>query len=367
MLAPALFLVLGHAAAHVWRSNEIAIQLANRGLGYAGLIALFPVAVAIVALAQRFPGGGRVGDLRVVAALAFAATIVLALPGRHHSGVDDARQLPAAVPAMTEAAAVLNRLVPPSARFATERNFPDEIAATGVSHPDFWLPRMSKRNTLNVFNLESSSVHDVVFGGDSLGHLPPVASADELARIGVTHVVTVTPDTAFRLAESGRFTLLWQSPPLAVLAVAPIAGHPAPASQLATEDPASARLERGSAEHLTIVTDAPAATAASAAVAWSPKWHLRIDGRSVPLHRDQHNLLAFTVPAGHHLLDLGYHADGWDRLGLLISLVVGGGLAGTAAARWRRRRRPHDDDAAYRSRRSPFSSSRMSRSLSRTA
>src|SRR5439155_8698853 len=96
LLALILFLVLSHAAAHLW-SNEIAVQLGNRGLGYAGLIALFPVAVAIAALAQRFRGAEVAG---MVAALVFAVTIVVALPGPHHSGIGDAHQLPAAVPAM---------------------------------------------------------------------------------------------------------------------------------------------------------------------------------------------------------------------------------------------------------------------------
>ena len=69
-------------------------------------------------------------------------------------------------------------------------------------------------------------------------------------------MVTVKPETANRLAQSGRYTMLWQSPPLAVLAVAPLPDRPSPRSLLATSGPASARLERASAEHVRIATDA---------------------------------------------------------------------------------------------------------------
>src|SRR5256714_2557258 len=49
---PLVFLVLAHWAASRWPHNEIAMQLANRGLGYAGLLAILPLSAAIAAAAR---------------------------------------------------------------------------------------------------------------------------------------------------------------------------------------------------------------------------------------------------------------------------------------------------------------------------
>jgi uncharacterized membrane protein len=49
---PLVFLVLAHWAASRWPDNEIAIQLANRGLGYAGLLAILPLSAALAAGAR---------------------------------------------------------------------------------------------------------------------------------------------------------------------------------------------------------------------------------------------------------------------------------------------------------------------------
>ncbi|MDQ1398044.1 MAG: hypothetical protein QOG64_3303 [Acidimicrobiaceae bacterium] len=386
LLAPALFLVIAHNAIHVWPKNEIAIQLANRGLGYAGLIGLFPVAGAIAAAAGaavRLARPARLPHLRphvasaltLGLALPLSALVVLVLPGSSRSGAQQAGQLGPPVPQMKEAAAELTRVVPAGARFATERNFPQEIEDTGVSHPDFWLARASHRDTLNVFNLESSSVPGVVFTPDAIGQQSPDRTADALQQLGVTHVVTVRPATAATLAGSGRFTTVWQSPPLAVLALDPLPGQPPPASLLSTlrGDAAAAPTGAGPGpdsgtdhgsgpgtdpEHLRLTVDSTVATTASMAVAWSPKWQLRIDGRRRPLHANADGLLTLALPAGHHLLALDYRADPWDRLGIALSALTILGLLG-----WLGRRVRH-----YRLRRSSsVSSSRMSSNRSLTA
>jgi hypothetical protein len=418
LLTPAAFLVIGHNAIHLWPKNEIAIQLANRGLGYAGLVGLFPVAIAVavgVAALVRFvgvgsgvdPGAGpgadpgmgpgadpgmgpgrasvgpgrasvgpgragvvpgRTGVVAPAAALAVAVFVVVVLPGPSRSGASQAAQLGRPVPQMAEAAAELAQAVPTAARFATERNFPQEIDDTGVSHPDFWLARASRRNTLNVFNLESSSVHGVVFTPDAIGRQSPDGTADALQRLGVTHVVTVRPATAAALVDSGRFTAVWESPPLAVLALVPTAGRPPPASLLSTPGTSGrAALTRSDPEHLRLTTDTAAATTASMAVAWSPQWHLSVDGRSHRLTANADGLLAFVLPAGHHAVALDYRSDGWDHLGLALTAATALGGLGWVGRRMRRRR-PLPTRRPYRLRRSSsVSSSRMSSSRSFTA
>ncbi len=49
---PLVFLVLAHWAASRWPDNEFAMQLANRGLGYAGLLAILPLSAGIAAGAR---------------------------------------------------------------------------------------------------------------------------------------------------------------------------------------------------------------------------------------------------------------------------------------------------------------------------
>ena len=64
------------------------------------------------------------------------------------------QQTPA--PMLRELAVQLAAHVPDGARFVTQRDFPNERRITGVSHP-FWLPWASGRDTLNLFNIESST------------------------------------------------------------------------------------------------------------------------------------------------------------------------------------------------------------------
>src|SRR5205823_426639 len=128
-------------------------------------------------------------------------------------------------------------------RFATERAFPDEIKETHVSHPDFWLAHASGRDTLNVYNVESSSVHQAAFAPEAVGTEAPVIAADDLRHLGVTHLVTMRQATAERLVQSGEFAPVWSNGPLAIVAVAPRPGYPPVSSLLTTDVPASAALQ----------------------------------------------------------------------------------------------------------------------------
>jgi uncharacterized membrane protein YfhO len=58
------------------------------------------------------------------------------------------------------------------------------------------------------------------------------------------------------------------------------------------------------------------------AVAWSPKWHGRVDGRPVELGRTADGLIEVRLPAGRSTLELVYGPDGWDRLGVAISALT---------------------------------------------
>jgi hypothetical protein len=241
---------------------------------------------------------------------------------------------------MTAAASELARLVPDGARFATERDYPAEIKRTGVVHPETLLARASGRNSLNGFNLESSSTPRAGGLMNDLDGLSATRLAIRLNRYGVTHVVATSDGFVRRLTRSTRFQPVWTSPPLTILALQAVPGSPAPASLVSTAGPASARLISASAEQFGLEIEAPERTGVTLALAWSPKWQGRLNGAPVRLGQSRDGLVDLTVPAGRNALRLDYRNDAWDRLGAACTLatVAVGGLATARSSR--RRRRP---------------------------
>jgi hypothetical protein len=310
LLAPFVCLLVAYAAFRRWPESLVTAQLPIRSLGYLVMLALLPLAT-LLAWVGRI--AGRWGPLGAVAAA--GALVVLTVSHRDLVGESE----PAAQ--LREAAGQLAERVPDGARFATQRDFPAEIAATGVSHPDFWLPWLSGRNTLNIFNAESSFPVSPVFEPERIGTKAAEDSADALSRLGVTHVVLVNEAEASDLLASSRFELVWRLPPLAILEVKAPVGQPHPASLLSTGEPADARLIEAQAEHVVIELSTEEDTSTSVAVAYSPKWQARLDGSEVTLGHTEDGLLALDVPAGDHVLELDFKADGWDVLGVALTLI----------------------------------------------
>ena len=312
VVVPLAYLPLSAAALHLLGPGDVTLQLPNRGLGYVGLMAVFAVAAPVAALAGRF---GRAGQ---AAALALAALAVVAFaPGRDAPG-----QLPEPQPQMRAAAGALRELVPPGARFATQRDFPGEISRTGVIHPETWLARMSGRNSLNGYNLEAVSTPDAALEPETVEVDDPTTSADRLARFGVSHLVATDDPVADRLVRSRRFSPVWHVSPITILAVEPRDGAPPPASLIDSPVPLSAfvvdtRPERFGVE---VVSDQPAPV--TVALAWSPKWHGRLDGRPIALGRTNDGLIRTSLPAGDHRLRLTYRSDLWDGLGLALTALT---------------------------------------------
>jgi hypothetical protein len=316
-LMPIALLVVGHGLPQWW-PGEISLLLANRGLGYAGLIAVIPLAVFLSKITRK--------DVLGNVALSVLVVILVVIPGRPDQ---DAKQMPEVVPAMEQAADELGRLVPAGARFAVERDFPGEIGRTGVTQPNLWLAYWSGKNELNVFNGESSASAGVGYVPDDIGQEPPGPLADELSALGVTHVVTVSEETPATLSDSGRYSQVWASGPLAIFDVEPPTGQPDAASLTSVESgSATAELVSSDPERLRIAIDASEATTATVAVAWSPGWHVSVDGEDQEILRtEEHNLIAVEVPAGSSDIALDYRSGAWDNLGLLLSILT---LAGCA-------------------------------------
>jgi len=229
----------------------------------------------------------------------------------------------------------LSTVVPQGSRFATQRDFPRELSTTGVSHPDFWLAWASGRNTLNIFNVESSTTPGPDYEPDRMTGQSPDEAADELLRLGVSHVALTYDQAASAMLSSPRFRLLWRQESMAVLAVQPRPGLPAPGSLLSTGGPAEVLMFHVRPERVEAAVHSDRPVLATAAVAWSPKWHATVDGRAVPLGRSREGLLTLPLPAGSSDVVLQFRSDGWDRAGIACTLLTLAALVGWAARRRR--------------------------------
>jgi hypothetical protein len=344
LTAPVLYLVIAHWSASQWTGNEITAQLANRGQGYVAIIALLPVAmlVADVATFLVTQVAGRAEGGWVATATAVVVAVVAVLSPL---GPDDgiARQTAEPVPALRHAAEELARVVPAGARFATVRDYPSEIGRTGMIEPPFWLSQVSGRDSINGFNLEATSTAVALGAVDAVSKGPPAAAADQLARLGVSHVVTTSNDQLVRLVDSGRFTPVWQDPPMAVLAVIGLPGQPDPSNLLSANVPLTGALTDASPEHLRFDAEPSQPTVVTVAVAWSPKWHAKVSGRDAPIIRTPDGLMQLALPAGASTIELRYQRDVWDTLGFGLSVASVGGVIAWVR---RRRRRSHQLIAA---------------------
>lgn len=315
VMAPLAYLFLAHEVQRRYPFNEIALQLPNRGLGYAGLLSVLPLAVVLDRLGRALARWlGRAGYL-LVAGAALAIAVWPMAPLRNAASDSVAR------PAMAEAARELRRLVPEHARFATERQHL-EVQTTNVVGPPFWLALRSGRNVVNAFAPETTTAPEPMFVGDSMTTDPPEKAADRLARAGVTHIVTTSETGAAHFRGSARFVEVWKSGLLTILSVRPSPDRPEPASQVSTDGPTRAEVLDHGNEHLRVRTDGPGPVTATLAVAWSPKWHARLDGRPVRLERAPDGLLVVRLPAGRHELGLDFRRDVWDRLGAVATAAT---------------------------------------------
>lgn len=310
---PVAFLVVAHASMHLWPAHVLPTQLTTRGLGYLGVLAMLPLATLISWI------GGRVGRLGGLAALGLALAIVIVPLGPWREA---GRQINEPVPALREAAHQLAARVPDGARFATERELSDEAATTGLGQPHMWLAWASGRPTLNSYNPESSASPGAGYEADNIFSRPPEATASALARLGVSHLVTLSDEAADRLTASSRFQQVWRSSPVAIFVVSPDPGQPDPGALVTSETPVRAEMVEAEPEHMSIRIHAPQPAQVTVAVGWSPKWHASVNGAEVVLDKTADGLLQFDLPSGTSQVDLRFRPDVWNYVGLVITLVT---------------------------------------------
>ncbi len=332
LVGPFAYLWLADAFLRWNPQNVVSIQLANRGLGYAGVLAVLPLAALLGHLAGR--------PKLLVRCLAVGLVGVALYTAARPERVDARSQTPSQT--LRHLAEQLRINVPPSARFAMQRDYPVERAVSGVSHAAFWLAWASDRHIANIYNIESSIVAGgTAYEADSMAKQPPDQAADRLARLGVTHVAIINQASAKPLLSSPRFRLLWHEEPMALLAVVPPAGQPDPASlvtAVSPTGPVAALVARWDPQRQVILVDTRQPVEVTVAIGWSPKWHARLNEHLVPVRRSADGLLAVSLPAGFSILELRFEPDGWDAVGRLISMLAILGLLGWGRS-WRRRRR----------------------------
>lgn len=338
LTVPALYLAIAHVTLKYPGPGDISLQLANRGLAYAGIIALVPVA-ALVALAAR-----RIGEwaeepalVEVLSLIAIVITVGVTVA---HSKEGLAGELTPATPAFRDAAVELRTLVPDGARFSLTRDYPAEIERVGVIEPARWLAWASGVDTLNAFNPESSNAGAVAYTADGPGDGQAIDDwVRKLRRLGVSEVVVDKPAVDDQMKHSTLVHAVWTEGPVTIYQVLDDSGGRPPILL----DPGSAhptvRFVRRGPERLTWDIEADQAFPATMAVAWSPKWHAKIDGHSTRIVKTAEGLMQVGVPAGHHTVRFSYGSDFADRLGMLLTLVTLAWLI-SIPVRGRRRTRP---------------------------
>ncbi|GIU87999.1 MAG: hypothetical protein KatS3mg009_2514 [Acidimicrobiia bacterium] len=329
---PLLVLVAAHVAIEYPGPGDLTIQLANRALGYVGVLALVPVAAVagdLLGTAGRRLAGRGAGTALALAAVACAVAFVA------RNGHEElAGELGPPAPEMREAAERVASLVPEGARFAVTRDYPAEIARTGVIEPARWLAWASGRDVLNGFNPEASVAGSAAFAADGPRE---GETADEwlreLRRLGVSHVVVTRPDVREALRSASLASPVWARGELSIHEVTADDGGPAPPGAQ-TDVPAEVTFAGDAPERPAWTVDAAAPATLTLALQWSPKWHASVDGAPAAIARTPDALMAVRVPAGEHTVRLAYRPDAVDRAGAAVTAAT---LLALGAV-WQRRR-----------------------------
>jgi hypothetical protein len=311
--------------------GDVTSQMPWRAVTSIGVIALIPAGIMIASVTDWFGDLLQLLDRRVgkVASLGrhralVAEVIGVAICVGLVFGIDQRASLSGdltePIPEMRQTALLLHTLVPATGRFAVEEDFPAEIARLGVIAPARWLAWASGRDELNLFNPELNRVAAGLAMREI--HSGEPGLAEHLATFGVTHIVSTSDETALRLAQNSNLTLLETRGPLRIWQTK-VTDRVDPRALLAVDTGAlTASYERKSNEHPRVVVDVSARTTVGIAIAYSPRWKVTVDGRTVTPQVYGDGRLKLELDAGHHDIGLDYRTDWRTVAGAIMSLAA---------------------------------------------
>jgi len=339
LAVPAIYLVIAHVTLSYPGPGDISLQLANRGLGYAGVIALFPVAALVGLTVTRL--GDLSGDQYIAIALCAFAVMAAVIVTVGHSNEHLAGQLTTPTPALRDAAAELRDIVPSGARFSMTRDYPAEISRVGVIEPERWLAWASGVDTLNAFNPEASNAGAVAYTADGPANNQTIDGwVRALRRLGVSHIVVDKPTLDKQMQASALVHQVWTQGPVTIYEVLTDTGGTPPILMDTAQSNAGVSFSQKGPERLQWTINSSQPFTSTIAVAWSPKWHATLDGQGVRISKTGDGLMQIDIPSGLHHLQLAYRPDAADHIGLLITLVTLWFLIGRPLRRRWKARKP---------------------------
>ncbi len=321
---PPVLVAIGYVvSAHVirgWWPDDLTVHLTLRGLGYVSYLALIAPAVVTAGVLRRIarPQIALLCGAAIVAAAVLQSTSVeRSSIGTHPQGPIELRQ----------AAAVLAAELPDWGRAAVDQSW-EARERYGVESIPHWLAATAGVSTVNGFNPEvaASSVDPVLREIDvGSGLQASTDSATALDRLGVTHLVALSPDApswniGSPIFESDRLRVNELDSDFLSVSGG-VDGHVA--NEVIDYSPG----------HVEAVVDAQAPARLIAAVGYSPRWDIRVDGESAPLTRSPEGLVAFDLPAGEHTIELDHRLDGPHHAGMAITAFTALALSFAATRR----------------------------------
>ena len=135
-------------------------------------------------------------------------------------------------PALVHAAAELRRRVPDTGRYVVQES-ERTAERTHIWAVVGWLAWATGRNSLNIYNLESSTVGDPVFEGANLHTRPAHEEIPRLRRLGLTHLLLIEPEAVGDLLADGRVAVVWQEGGMAIAEVHGADGQVSPVPMVA--------------------------------------------------------------------------------------------------------------------------------------
>ncbi|MGO9877206.1 MAG: hypothetical protein ACLPVY_25790 [Acidimicrobiia bacterium] len=321
LAVPAIYLVIAHVTLSYPGPGDISLQLANRGLAYAGVFALLPVAALVGLIVTRL--GDLSGDQYIAILLCAFALVAAVIVTVGHSNEHVAGQLTTPTPALRDAAAELRDIVPSGARFSMTRDYPAEISRVGVIEPERWLAWASGVDTLNAFNPEASNAGAVAYTADGPANNQTIDSwVRALRRLGVSHIVVDKPALDKQMQASALVHQVWTQGPVTIYEVLTDTGGTPPILMDTAQSNAGVAFSQRGPERLQWTINSGQSFTSTIAVAWSPKWHATLDGQGVRVSKTSDGLMQIDIPSGLHQLQLAYRPDAADHIGLLVTLVT---------------------------------------------